>query len=78
MLELKTFREVYDWDNNCISKEQKIVPFPEEKMTEKIRDGYEKWKTDPIRWEKDKKEEEKKGYQLSHNTITEGVDDLPF
>ena len=80
ILELETYRKVYDYDDNLISEEHKKEPYPIERMPENIRGEYEKWKEDPINWEEDKKREEERleeEYRLKHPANNDD-DDLPF
>ena len=78
MLELKTFRRVYDWNDSLISEEEEIVPFPEEEMLDDVREEYEEWKKDPIRWEEKKKEMKENKDQNAPHIITYNEDGLPF
>ncbi len=80
ILELQTFRKVYDNHGNLISEESKKEPYPIEKMPDYIRIGYEKWKEDPVKWEENKKREEERleeEYRLKHPANNDD-DDLPF
>ena len=84
MLEIETFRKVYDNDNNLMSEEKKIVPYPIEKMPDDVRKEYEKWKEDPENWEENKKREKEEEerrvaeYKLKHSKENDDDDDLPF
>lgn len=80
MLELETFRKVYDNHGNLISEENKKEPYPIEELPDDIRIGYEKWKEDPVKWEENKKREEERleeEYRLKHPANNDD-DDLPF
>ena len=76
MLERKTFRKVYDWKNSLLSEEHKMVPFPVEEMPDCLREGYERWKENPAKWEREKEKEKKnREYRETHKN---DKDDLPF
>ena len=76
MLEIKTFRKVCDYDGNLISEKRETVPFPMERMQEDIREEYEEWKKDPIKWEENK---EKERLETRFNDTQPSDDDyLPF
>ena len=82
MLELETFRNVYDNGGNVISKERKKVLHPIEEMPEEICNEYENWKEDPIKWEEKQEREKVKLIDLLKSIYTENTafnnDDLPF
>ena len=76
IMEEETFCKVYDYDGNQISEKREKVPFPMERMSENIREEYEEWKKDPIKWEENK---EKERLETRFNdTQPSDDDDLPF
>ena len=78
MLEIETFRKVYDYEGNLLSEERKRVPYPVELMDDYTRDEYEKWKKDPVKWEEDRKKTEEGQVAISELWRPENIDDLPF
>ena len=63
MLELKTSRDVYDRNGTLILHENKIAPLPFEYYDELLLlDGYEEWKEDPIKWERERQMGEERLY----------------
>lgn len=51
LLDINTFRKVYNYDGHLVLEESKIVPYPIESMSRRWRYDYENWKEDPKAWE---------------------------